>query len=325
MSTKDHRAARSFTAFERQEMNPRADSDSRPPFYFTMDFEDIGADMLRFLDIDLSASAREDILWRTYNDISAFVKSSLGGRPVTFFCTGVLGLHAKDLIAQIAKDGNEIGCHYHYHDAVYKDAPALFDRRLGEAVEALENASNSRVSGFRAPMFSVLADHIQHYGMIANRFEYDSSIIIDAGKTFDENSYAAITNGGALRLFPITAVRKLGRIRHKPGGTFFKFFPVRWSREALAAAQANGTTPLFYVHPYEFVSDGRFRLNWSQLKPLGLARQSYWWARQTQWHTVGNGQVMGKLEALSRSFAHQGNMRDLLSEPRIGAVPTARG
>lgn len=296
-------------------MTSHTDSGFRHPFYFTVDFEDIGADMLRFLGIDLSASAREDVLWRTYNEINAFMKSSLGGKPATFFCTGVLGLHAKDLIAQIARDGNEIGCHYHFHDAVYKDSPALFDRRLGEAIDALENASNSGVLGFRAPMFSVLATHTQHYRTISDRFKYDSSIIVDAGPTFDESDFAEITNGGAMRLFPITAVQKLSKIRHKPGGTFFKFFPLDWTVDALTAARANGTAPVSYLHPYEFVSDGRFRLTWSQLETLGLAKQAYWWARQAQWHTVGNGRIMSKLAALSQRFAHQGNMRDLLDGP----------
>lgn len=304
-------------------MTSRTDSDPRIPFYFTVDFEDIGADMLRFLGIDLSASAREDILWRTYNDIAAFMKSSLGGRPATFFCTGVLGLHAKDLIAQIARDGNEIACHSHFHDAVHRDSPELFARRLAEAVEALENASNSTVLGFRAPMFSVLAEHTRHYRAIADRFAYDSSIIVDAGMPFDEGRYAAITNDGSMRLFPVPAIRKLGAVKHKPGGTFFKFFPLDWTMEALIAARANGLAPISYLHPYEFVSDGRFRLAWPQLKPLGLAKQTYWWARQAQWHMVGNGQIMGKLEALSRRFEHQGNMRDLLASPP-GSTPSLR-
>lgn len=52
----------------------------------------------------------------------------------------------------------------------------------------------------------------------------------------------------------------------------------------------------------------------------GAPRQNYWWLRQTQWRTVGNGQVMGKLSALFERFVHQGNMRDLLDVPPAGVV-----
>lgn len=288
------------------------DTNTRPPFYFSVDFEDIGTDMLRFLGIDRTAAAREDILWRTYEDINAFAQRSLKGRPLTFFCTGVLGIHTPALIRRIAADGHEIGCHSHFHDAVFKDSPATFDRRLGEAIDALEAAANAPVLGFRAPMFSVLATHTEHYACIARRFRYDSSIIAGLDEDFDESRYAGITGGGALRLFPVPMVRKLGRIKHKTGGTFFKVFPLEWTFEALAAAPQRNVPPLFYVHPYEFTSDGRFRLGWADLAPLGRAKQALWWARQAQWHNVGNSGLMKRLATLANRFEHQGRMRDLL-------------
>lgn len=285
----------------------------RPPFYFSVDFEDIGADMLRFLGIDKTAAARKDKLWRSYEDIKSFAEKSLDGRPITFFCTGVLGVYAKDLIAKIARDGNEIACHYHFHDAVFKDSPDVMDRRLSEAIDALESASNSKVVGFRAPMFSVRREHSEHYRKIARRFRYDSSIIANARCPFDESSYADITNDGDLKLFPVPMIRKLNKICHKAGGTFFKLFPIEWTVDALSTAHQNGLSPVFYMHPYEFSDDRRFMLSRSDLRPLGFVRQNYWWARQAQWHSVGNSQAMSKLESLARKFAHQGNMRDLLA------------
>jgi hypothetical protein len=285
---------------------------SRPPFYFSIDFEDIGADMLRFLGIDRTAAAREGILWRTYEEINTFAQQSLGGRPLTFFCTGVLGLYAPDLINRIARDGHEIACHSHFHDAVFKDSPELFDKRLEEAIDALEVASNTAVIGFRAPMFSVLTSHVDHYAMIAKRFRYDSSIIADLDKVFDEGQFAKITRDGALRLFPVPMLRKLGRIEHKTGGTFFKVLPLDWTIEALHTAPRRNVPPIFYMHPYEFTSDGRFRLGWADFAPLGPAKQALWWARQAQWHNVGNGGLVDRLGFLANHFEHQGNMRDLL-------------
>ena len=79
-----------------------------------------------------------------------------------------------------------------------------------------------------------------------------------------------------------------------------------------AGAHARGLAPVFYMHPYELVSDGRFRLGLAQLRQLGPAQQAYWWLRQAQWHTVGNGGVHDKLARLASRFEHQGPMRDLL-------------
>jgi hypothetical protein len=284
----------------------------RQPFYFTVDFEDIGTDMLRDFGIDMSARAREDLLWRTYQDIQGIIKATLGDRPVTFFCTGVLGLHARDLVAEIARDGHEIGCHYHFHDAVAGDSPELVERRAAEAINALQEASGTEVLGFRAPMFSIEATDVAQYQMLARRFAYDSSLIADVAKGFEEEKFAAITGNGAMRLFPVPSVCKAGRVHHKAGGTFFKLFPLTWTQEALAGAHARRMAPVFYLHPYEFVSDGRFRLSLRQLKKLGPAKQAYWWLRQTQWHNVGNQGVHAKLERLASTFEHQGAMRDLL-------------
>lgn len=285
----------------------------RLPFYFSVDFEDIGADMLRFLGIDKTAAARTDELWRSYEDIKSFAEKSLDGRPITFFCTGVLGVYAKDLIAKIAQDGNEIACHYHFHDAVFKDSPDVVDRRLTEAIDALESASNSKIVGFRAPMFSVRREHSEHYRIIARHFRYDSSIIANALNPFDESSYGDITNNGTLKLIPVPMIRKYNKISHKAGGTFFKLLPMEWTVDALSAAHQNGLSPVFYMHPYEFSDDRRFMLSRSDLKPLGILRQNYWWVRQFQWHSVGNSHTRTKLESLARKFVHQGNMRDLLA------------
>lgn len=293
---------------------------TRLPFYFTVDFEDIGADMLRGLGIDLSARAREDLLWQTYQDIQRLARATLGDRAITFFCTGVLGEYARDVIAQIARDGHEIACHYHFHDAVCHDGPELVGRRVAEAIDALQEASGSEVLGFRAPMFSIEAGDVQQYRRLAERFAYDSSLIADVGEGFHEPGFADISGDGAMRLFPVPAIQKRAGIRHKAGGTFFKLFPLEWTREALAGAHAQGMAPIFYLHPYEFVSDGRFRLALGQLRQLGPARQTYWWLRQTQWHNAGNRGVHEKLRRLAETFEHQGPMRDLLGRDAYPAM-----
>jgi hypothetical protein len=286
----------------------------RTPFYFTVDFEDIGTDMLRGLGIDMSARAREDLLWRTYQDIRGFAAEHLDGKPLTFFCTGVLGEYAKDVVAQIAADGNEIACHYHFHDPVYRDAPEVVEERLRTAIELLERASGTEVVGFRAPMFSILAEHRGQYQKVAERFRYDSSLIAGLDTPFNEADHHEITGQGRMRLFPVPKVRRMGLVNHKAGGTFFKFFPVSWSAGALQGAYERGLPAVFYIHPYEFCTDGRFMLRHEQLRSLGPVRQTYWWARQLQWHRVGNGWVPDKLAELCARFAHQGNMRDLLVE-----------
>ena len=283
----------------------------RSPFYFTVDFEDIGPDMLRGLGLDDTARAREALLMRTYEDIRSFVTERLQGRPVTFFCTGILGRYAKDVIAEISRDGHEIACHYNFHDPVFADAPAVVDRQVAQAIDALQEASGQDVIGFRAPMFSIAAENVEQYRTLAARFRYDSSLIADVDQRFREDAFSNISNDGAMRLLPVPAIRKGGLIRHKAGGTFFKLFPLSWSEEALRLAPSAGVLPIFYIHPYEFTSDGRFRLGLEDLARLGPMKQMYWWLRQTQWHNAGNSGVRRKLDRLTSRFEHQGVLRDV--------------
>ena len=70
----------------------------------------------------------------------------------------------------ISNDGHEIACHYYYHDDVYKEGINNFEENLRKAVFYLKKASNQKISGFRAPKFSVNMNNIEHYKIINKYF-----------------------------------------------------------------------------------------------------------------------------------------------------------
>jgi hypothetical protein len=71
---------------------------------------------------------------------------------------------------------------------------------------------------------------------------------------------------------------------------------------------------LIYLHPYEFVTDRSFSVTWSELEGAQLPRRAYFWARQCQWHVVGNRGLLSKLARVLEEFEHAGPMKTLLHD-----------
>ena len=108
--------------------------------YLTIDFEDWSHDFKRLLNIDVSASIRENAIYQSYEIINNFCKNLKQNSKITFFCTGILAQKYPDIIRQISKDGHEIACHYYFHDLVYQDQPNIFEKNLYKAKEFLQQS-----------------------------------------------------------------------------------------------------------------------------------------------------------------------------------------
>ena len=88
------------------------------PFYFSVDFEDFYHDKKRQLG-HLNPDTLEKPLWKSYEKIKKICENLFSNKKITFFSTGILAQKVPDLLSNIAKDGHEIGCHYHYHDSIH--------------------------------------------------------------------------------------------------------------------------------------------------------------------------------------------------------------
>lgn len=267
--------------------------------YLSIDFEDFAHDLKRDLGLWETGPLRIEALWRSYAAIDEFLTAHGGpqGRKATFFCTGIIAEQAPDLIARMAADGHEIACHYHFHDEMDRQDIATVTSMLARARDTLEAAAGQPVRGFRAPKFRIARDAPEQYRAVAATFAYDSSF-----PTGDLASVVAFRDALGLGEFPILPIFA-GRFRGKGpmlrlGGTYLKLFPLAVARDLVAQARRAGFMPHIYLHPYEFVADGRYALSTTERRPLGWRKAAYWGLRQAQWNRIGNAGLSGKLAAL---------------------------
>lgn len=280
--------------------------------YLSIDFEDFSHDFKRERGINADGTMREDALLKSYELIEDYCQKKLNGSRITFFTTGILAQKCPAIVEKISKDGHEIACHYYYHDLAYKDSPAQFEKNLNYAIEYLEKASNQKVLGFRAPVFSVRNTDYEHYKVLEKLFVYDSSL--NCANQAEVDAFRKASGIQKLILFPVIS-RKINAVLPaiRTGGTFLKFFPLSAMLKAMNEGDAEGIIPMVYLHPYEFVTDQSFAVPMSEMEGLGLVQKLKWSLRQKQWHVIGNGSVKGKLDVIFNQFESGGPMKTLLS------------
>lgn len=279
--------------------------------WLSIDFEDIAHDFKHEHGIDRDGPVRTDALFAAYDAIEAFLRRDLGGARLTFFTTGVVAAKCPEVVARIAADGHEVGCHYHFHDLARNDPPAIFEANLRRALDALEAAAGQKVLGFRAPRFSLRAGDAAHFRALERHLAYGSSLAVAGGAELAVVRRALGLE--RLALFPVARARVApGLPPVRPGGTYLKLFPAAVTLRALDEAARVGLVPLLYVHPYEFVADRSFHVAMREMAGLPRGRRLYWSLRQAQWHVVGNGTIEGKLRRIAAAWHLGGPMRALL-------------
>jgi len=286
--------------------------EKKMPFYFSIDFEDFYHDSLRALGKQ-SPESQEDALYNSYERIKKIQKKYLSNRPITFFVTGILAKKMPDLISKIYKDGNEISCHYNFHDDIHECSRSELAENLDIAIENIYKITGEKPLGFRAPNFAINEDDLWAYEEISKRFRYDSSY--KTSHKFDElDINKSISNNGEkfneYYVFCMPIINNLFKI--KSGGTYLRLFPVKFILKCLEKTYKMGHVPLIYLHPYELTLNKNFWIKWDELSFLPLNKRLNWWFRQNQWARFGHHKIENKLDKICRHFEHQGPMRNLL-------------
>jgi polysaccharide deacetylase family protein (PEP-CTERM system associated) len=235
------------------------------------------------------------------------------GAKATFFVLGDAARREPDVVRAIAGRGHEVGCHGWSHELVYRQTPAMFQEETRRAKRLLEDLAGSRVRGYRASTFSIVARSLWALEVLVKEgFLYDSSIapvrhdrygIPDAPPA---PHVRTLESGARIVEFPVCCGRLLGW-RLPVGGGFFRLLPLGWTRRALAAAAAAGRPGMIYLHPWE-VDPG-------QRRPKGLS------ALRTFRHYARVGATLGKLDRLLGE-APFGPMAEVLA-PTVGALASS--
>jgi len=182
------------------------------------------------------------------------------GVKATFFTLGWVAERNPALIRRIADEGHEVASHGWDHDRVFTMTADAFRADLKRARIALEDASGQRVTGYRAPSFSIdQRTPWAHQVLAEEGYAYSSSVaplVHDHYGWADAPKYAYRPVAGSdLIELPITLADVAGR-KITTGGGFFRLFPAAITDRAVVRANRDEQRPaVFYFHPWEVDPD----------------------------------------------------------------------
>ncbi|MEM8696156.1 MAG: XrtA system polysaccharide deacetylase [Pseudomonadota bacterium] len=189
----------------------------------------------------------------------------------TFFTLGWVAERYPQLIRRIAEAGHEIASHGWDHRRVFTMQPEEFRADLRQARAALEDACGEKLSGYRAPSFSIDTRTPWAHTILAEEgYAYSSSVapvVHDHYGWPDAPRFAFAPLGdSALLELPVTTARLGGRTIAAGGGGFFRLLPYRFSRWAIGRVNGEeGRPAVFYFHPWE-IDPGQPRVDNAPLK-----------------------------------------------------------
>jgi polysaccharide deacetylase family protein (PEP-CTERM system associated) len=193
------------------------------------------------------------------------------GVKATFFTLGWVAERHPALIARIVADGHEIASHGWDHARVFTMDAESFRADLRRARAAIEDAGGVRVTGYRAPSFSIDARTPWAHQILAEEgYVYSSSVapLVHDHYGWPEAPRFAFrpVAGQALVELPVTTVRVAGRTLAAGGGGFFRMLPYGFSRWAIGRVNAVDRQPaIFYFHPWE-IDPGQPRIAHAPLR-----------------------------------------------------------
>lgn len=175
----------------------------------------------------------------------------------TFFTLGWVAERHGPLLRRIVEAGHEIASHGWDHERVFRFDKQSFAADLERSRKALEDAAGVRVTGYRAPSFSI--DQRTPWAYMAlheQGFEYSSSV---APISHDHYGWREAPRFAFKPLpwsdlieIPVTTAHFAGRRLAAGGGGFFRVLPYGFSRWAIRQVNREDLRPaVFYFHPWE--------------------------------------------------------------------------
>jgi len=190
-----------------------------------------------------------------YNTDAVLALFAESGVKATFFTLGWVAARHPALIRRIVEGGHELASHGWAHQRVFTMTADAFRADLDRARKTLEDAGGVRVTGYRAPSFSIDARTPWAHPILADEgYAYSSSV---APLKHDHYGWPEAPRyafrpvpGSPLIEVPVT-VAEFGSRRMATGGGFFRLFPAMLTNHAVRQVSAEGQPAVFYFHPWE--------------------------------------------------------------------------
>lgn len=175
----------------------------------------------------------------------------------TFFTLGWVAQRHGRLMRRIVDAGHELASHGWDHERVFRFDKASFAADLERSRKVLEDTSGQRITGYRAPSFSIDSRTPWAYmALVEQGFEYSSSV---APIMHDHYGWREAPRFAFKPLpwsdlveIPVTTAHFAGKRLAAGGGGFFRVLPYAFSRWAIRQVNTVDERPaVFYFHPWE--------------------------------------------------------------------------
>lgn len=212
------------------------------------------------------------------------ILDELAARKVrgTFFVLGWIANRYPQLVRRMSREGHELASHSYWHRPVYSLSAAEFRRDTEDSVKAIEDTGGIRVSGYRAPSFSIVPGTEWAFDVLADLgFRWDSSLFpgvrAHGGYPCPPGPHAVTAPGGArLAELPMSAFRSAGKTVGYSGGGYLRLLP-KWAIALGIQRELDaGRGTVVYLHPRDFAVDCPY-----VPMPLHRSFRCYWGLHST--------------------------------------------
>jgi len=181
------------------------------------------------------------------------------GTHSTFFTVAEITDTDPEVVKEISDEGHEIASHTRSHRHLSELSEQERTAELTDSKELLEDASDTEVTGFRAPSFDLPRGA---FSPLADAgYEYDSSIVPSRSIPGWYGGEHTVQAPCSARLVDETApsammelpVAVMPGLRLPLTGTWIRFFGVNYTLLGMRLLARRGVAPILYIHPWELV------------------------------------------------------------------------
>lgn len=199
-------------------------------------------------------SIRTRVEDNVYRVIDLFAEADVSA---TFFTLGWVAKRHPNMIRRIVDAGHEIASHGYDHARVFTFTRKEFSEDIRKAREIIEDCSGVRVTGYRAPSFSIDQRTPWAFAELAEQgYAYSSSVapVVHDHYGWPEAPRFAFRPlpWSSMIEIPVTTAMLGKRRVAAGGGGFFRVLPYAFSRWAIRQVnRTDGRPAVFYFHPWE--------------------------------------------------------------------------
>ncbi len=186
------------------------------------------------------------------------------GKTTTFFVLGEIAEHHPELIKELVEKGHEVAFHGYSHLRLHELGRDRFQKEVENGANLLRRISQQKVTGFRAPDFSLNNETIWALRVLGRKgFTYDSSLFPTITPQY--GMYTAMCRpyfpspydlniedpSQSVIEFPMLT-RRVGFFKvPAAGGFYLRLLGPRFILESIKDANRYGYPAMCYIHPWE--------------------------------------------------------------------------